>query len=198
MSYSEILTIGHSNRTVEDFVQLLQPFSVTRIVDVRSAPYSRFVPHFNREVLQRSLRSAGLRYEYRGRQLGGRPEDPTHYMGRRADYGAMAASPAFNEACSRLRELAHREACVLMCSEAEPLECHRFLLVSRTLVGLGESVSHILPNGSLESHSETEHRLLRVTGFEQRDLWDTADALPDAYERQAERVAFSRNPSPSP
>ena len=131
-----------------DFVAALASAGVTHLVDVRTAPYSRFKPEFSREPLAADLPAHGIRYVFMGRELGGQP-------GGKPDYAQMRLVPAFLEGIARLeaaREAGHRIA--LMCAEAKPQSCHRTKLVAQELAAHGVPVSHIDEHGDLRSHAE--------------------------------------------
>ena len=132
-----ILTIGHSRHSLERFLSLLETAQVSVVADVRSAPVSRFSPHFNKNVLSASLAGQGIDYVFLGQALGGRPERPEMYTQGRADYEKMAASPEFRAGLAQLIETAEQHRLVAMCSEADPLDCHRCLLVGRALAESG-------------------------------------------------------------
>jgi uncharacterized protein (DUF488 family) len=144
-----LYTIGHSNIPTEEFLDLLSRHSVEVLVDVRTAPYSRYCPQFNRAALQQAIEAAGLRYCFEGKALGGKPEDET----LRGDDGApnydkIAASELYQEGLSQLLALAAEQCVAIMCSEAHPLQCHREKLIARSLRAGGVEVLHILPDGS--------------------------------------------------
>ena len=177
-----ILTIGHSNHSLERFVALLAEHRVTAVADVRSAPYSRFRPHFNRKALEASLDARSIRYLFVGRELGGRPDDPACYKGGRVDYERVAATRGFRDGIDRVIKSAANDRLALMCAEKEPLDCHRTLLVARALVEEGVSVTHILADGALEPHGRTMDRLLAA--------WDLSPD-GDLFRRREELVAHA-------
>lgn len=142
-----VLTIGHSNHTLEIFLALLARHRVTVLADVRSAPYSRFNPHFNREALAAALETAGLGYVYLGRELGGRSDDRSCYENGRIRYDRLARTARFRAGLERVVQDAPGRRLALMCAEREPLRCHRTLLVGRALDERGIDVAHILPDG---------------------------------------------------
>lgn len=193
---SDVLTIGHSTYGWDQFAALLRKVGATAIADVRSAPYSRYNPHFCREDLHTRLKAEGLAYVFLGRELGGRPSHPSLFTDGIADYEKMATTESFRAGLDRIIEGATRYRITLMCSEQEPLDCHRCLLVARRLVERGASVGHVLPSGSIEAHQSTEERLLALTGIRTEDLFSApAERLAAAYRNQGFRVAFSE-PSP--
>lgn len=186
-----ILTIGHSTHKLERFIALLQQHGVTAVADVRSAPFSRFNPQFNKTELERSLKASGIRYVFLGRELGARSDDPSCYEKGRVQYARLARTEAFRQGIERLRKGAagHRIAC--LCAEREPLECHRTLLVARALAEEGTEVAHIHADGHLEPHAAAMDRLLDLTGLPRDDLFRSrADLIAEALARQEEQVAY--------
>ncbi len=186
-----VFTIGHSNHQPEIFVALLQKHGVNAVVDVRSAPYSRYLPHFNKEFLDRSLNEVGVRYVFQGKELGGQPADRAYYdADGRVMYDKLAETTAFKQGIEYILMNAATARFALTCSEKEPLDCHRTLLISRTLAERGVPVAHIHADGSLESHDDAMHRLLDVFKLPHNgDLFRSPEAvIDDAVARQAQRV----------
>ena len=189
-----IYTIGHSNHTPDAFLERLRRHGVTAVADVRSQPYSRRFPDYNRETLRDWLRRAGIAYVFLGRELGGRSDDPAHYDAEgRVDYERVAAGPRFREGLERLRRGMADYRIALLCAEREPLDCHRALLIAPRLQDLGVEVGHILADGRLELHRDTEARLLRLCGLD-GDLF--GDPLPErlaaAYRHRAAGAAYHK------
>jgi uncharacterized protein (DUF488 family) len=188
----EVLTIGHSSHSMERLLELLHGAGATAVADVRSAPYSRHVPQFNYDPVRTALRGAGVAYVHLGKELGGRPRDPSHYRGGVVDYEAIAATPAFRSGLQRLLDGAATHRVALMCAEADPLECHRCLLIARALVAHGVSVRHVLADGATATQAEIENELLRRTHRTDDDLFLTrAERVALAYKEQAMKVGFS-------
>ena len=187
-----VLTIGHSKHSQETFLALLRRHAITVLADVRSAPYSRFNPHFNRKALESSLESIGIEYVFLGRALGGRPDDPSCYEEGRVRYDRLARTPLFREGLQRVLNDAGRERIALMCAEKEPLDCHRAILVGRNLVERGVAVAHILADGSLELHDETMDRLLDSAGLPREDLLQSREQLiEEALALRERRIAHA-------
>lgn len=158
-----IWTIGHSNHTLERLIELLRSETIDFVVDVRSYPYSRIAPQFNREDLQTALNRIGTHYLFFGNELGGRPGRDDHYDDAgRARYDLMAGEPAFQASLRRLLEGCRHHRIVLLCSEGQPQECHRRLLVGKVLADHGVRLRHVLPDG--EVMEEDEVRLGRADG----------------------------------
>lgn len=169
-----LLSIGHSNHEIDAFISLLQMHGVTAIADVRSHPYSRFLPHFNQVSLKASLAKAGIQYVFLGQELGARPSNPDCYIDGKAVYERIAATDLFHVGIQRLKNGLNKHTIALMCAEQDPLTCHRAVLICQHLRDLQISIHHILKNGDLESHEHLEERLLIKHGF--RDFADTQEA----------------------
>lgn len=184
-----IFTVGHSNHSIERFLGLIAGAGVSAVADVRSSPFSRFSPQFNREALKASLAGAGVAYSFLGDELGGRPRSSHLYAGGVADYEAMALTPEFKAGLQRVLTGAQRYVVALMCSEMDPLDCHRCLLVGRHLCGKAE-IGHIHADGRIEEQADLEQRLLRLTG-EQGDLLGGGDVAA-AYATRSLQAAYRR------
>ena len=125
---------------------------MSAVADVRSSPYSKYVPQFSKENLQHLLREAGIGYGFLGRELGARREEESCYADDQARYALIAQLPIFRAGLDRILSESEDHAIALMCSEADPLACHRAVLVCRELIKLrpGLRVTHILPDASGE------------------------------------------------
>ena len=191
-NHRTIFTIGHSNHSLETFLKLLRARSVSAIADVRSAPYSRYCPHFNKDSLTHSLREHGIDYVFLGQELGGRSNDPSCYDNDgKVLYGAVAKTPMFRSGIERLKKGANKHRITIMCAEREPLECHRTLLVSQALVDEHLNVQHIHGDGQVEPHAEAIERLLDLVGLPHEDLFHTRkELLMEARAQQEKRIAF--------
>jgi uncharacterized protein (DUF488 family) len=190
VSSRRILTIGHSNHGLDKFVDLVRGAGARTVVDVRSIPASQFAPHFNRGRLEEALPAKDLGYLFLGDELGGRPTDPALYSGDRADYDKMAKAESFMAGIATVLEEASRLPVALMCTERDPLNCHRCLLIGRHLAAGGHAVDHILPSGEIESHAEAEARLVNLEGVGGL-LGSPAERLDEAYRRRAHKTAFA-------
>jgi uncharacterized protein (DUF488 family) len=134
-----VLTIGHSTRTLEEFIGLLQAHAVARVVDVRTVPRSRHNPQFNKTSLPGSLKKAGLEYVHMPK-LGGlrhAQRDSLNMGWRNASFRGYAdymQTPEFEQSLEELIQLAHQDRIALMCAEAVPWRCHRSLIADALLV----------------------------------------------------------------
>lgn len=145
-----LYTIGHSNHSILHLVDLLQMHGVVTVADVRSRPYSRHCPQFNRDALCKSLATHSIDYIFLGKELGGKPDDPECYtVDGSPDYGRMAQRPAFREGLDRVKRLMKDASVVILCAEEDPSKCHRRHLIAKVLSGEGLPVEHIRGDGSL-------------------------------------------------
>ena len=195
-----IYTIGHSKHPIDRFIALLQQHGIDALADVRSTPYSRFNPQFNKEKLQAALASAGVRYVFLGEELGARSKDPSCYdEDGRVSYAKLARTEPFRKGIERLLTGMQQHRIAIMCAEREPLECHRTILVSRELERAGVSVTHILQDGKLEPHRQLMGRLAAELNLVGTDLFRSPDELiEDAYEKQGSRIAYVRTEKAPP
>ena len=196
----ELFSIGHSNHSLEFFLRLLASQSISTIADVRSSPYSRYSPQFNKEVLERSLKDAGIEYLFLGKELGARRPDDGSYVEGQVKYELVALSPVFRVGLDRVLEEIDRSRVGLMCSEADPISCHRTILVCRELRKIRSDlqITHILGDGATESHEEAGQRLVRLHKLQPElfgDLTSESALIIRAYDLQAQRVAFRKAPA---
>jgi uncharacterized protein (DUF488 family) len=186
-----IHTIGHSNHPIDRFLDLLGIHQITVLADVRSMPYSRRNPQFNREALKKSLAERGIRYVFLGEELGARSKDPACYSEGRVVYARLAETDLFQQGLHRLEEGAKEYRVAMACAEKDPLDCHRTILVTRQLVADGFNVAHILETGALEPHEATMARLRQRLGIPESDMFHSGAQLDDtAYDLQEQRVAY--------
>lgn len=193
MSKHKLFTIGHSNRSLDEFVELLRSHDVTAIADVRSQPYSRHTAHFNRENLKAALGEIGIEYVFMGEELGARRSESCCYVDGQAKYALIEATPLFQSGLERIRKGVSKYRIALMCAEKDPVTCHRSILVAKALRPDCD-IQHIVSAENLESHEEAEQRLLRIWKMDGRDLFQEAEELlEDAYRKQSEEIAYVEN-----
>ena len=187
-----VYTIGHSVHSIQEFVGLLARHQITAVADVRSSPYSRFNPQFNRETLKSALDNAGIQYVFLGHELGGRSSDRGCYVRGQVCYELLAGAPPFQRGLDWVVQGVEEHHIALMCAEKDPLACHRAILVSRHLAARGLVVLHILANGALESQNDAVTRLLAELHLPDHDLFRSHDEIVDeAFHRRAEEIAYA-------
>jgi uncharacterized protein (DUF488 family) len=185
-------TIGHSTHTIERFTELLSMHSISAIADVRSSPYSRYNPQFNREPLQNVLRRAGIEYEFLGRELGARTTAAECYVDGKVKFDRLARTDLFRAGLDQLRGGIDSLNICLLCAEKDPIFCHRMILVCRAVRADGVRIRHILEDGGIEENSESEMRLRQEHHIAQSDLFATDEELVEkAYDLQGEKIAYT-------
>lgn len=157
MSHAEeisLFTVGHSSRSADELVELLRTHAIANVVDVRSAPYSKYVPHFSKEPLRNTLAAAGLGYAFMGRALGGRPDGREFYdADGHVDYARRMQAPDFLAGIEALLRLVRSGPTVVMCAEENPNRCHRRRLITPVVMGHGVEVLHIRRDGTLQDEA---------------------------------------------
>lgn len=155
MTARPLYSIGHGTRPWDVFISLLKEHGIEYLIDVRTRPYSRFNPQYNRKALEQSLGAVGIRYVFMGDTLGGRPEDPNCYTpDGRVDYSVMRTKDFFLTGMERLMKAHQKDvALAMMCSESKPSECHRTRLIGQALAQANVPVMHIDERGELRSHA---------------------------------------------
>jgi uncharacterized protein (DUF488 family) len=154
-----VLTIGHSTRPLEDFVELLRENGVTQVVDVRTVPRSRHNPQFNRETLPDALRAAGIDYVHMA-GLGGlhHPRADSPNTGWHNDsfrgFADYMQTLEFEASLEKLRTMAEAQRIALLCAEAVPWRCHRSLIADALIVR-GDRVEHIMSKTHRRAHELT-------------------------------------------
>jgi len=192
----QIYTIGHSSHPAEHFVALLTQHRIEVLVDTRSAPYSRYSPHFDREPLRDLVVAAGTKYLFLGDLVGGRPKDENHYDDHgRALYAKMGKDEEFLQAIARIERGGDEFRVALMCSEEDPAHCHRRLLIGRVLIERGSRLLHIRGDGEVQEESQ-------VAASSGKALIDAQPALfaemdEDKWRSTASVLPKDRQPSSS-
>ncbi len=188
----ELYTIGHSTHSLEQFLALLKMHQITAVGDVRSDPYSRFNPQFNREPFQRELKQNGVAYVYLGRELGPRSDDPECFRNGKVSYELLAKTDLFQEGLKRIRQGMRTYRISLMCSEKDPIACHRTILVCRHLRDPNVCIRHILDDGALEENDAALARLKELLKLPERDLFTSSEEMTErAYTLQGGKIAYA-------
>ena len=179
MSIGRVYTIGHGGRTTEELLDQLRRAEVQFVIDVRSAPYSRFQPDFSKEPLEGFLSRHGLKYVFMGDDLGGRPKDPDCYTDGKVDYNKCRTKDFFQRGIGRVQSAYNRGFRVcLLCSEGKPWQCHRSKLVGAALLDEGIEVLHLLPDG----RAFTQDEVIRELTGGQADLFGEHFVSRKAYQ----------------
>ena len=186
---SELFTIGHSTHPLEDFVGLLVRHRISAVGDVRSQPYSRYNPQYNRENLKEALESREIVYVFLGREIGARSDNPANYVQGRMQYDLLAKDPLFISGLDRVRRGLAEYRLALMCAEKDATVCHRGILICRQLRVPDLEIKHILADGGVESQNEMEERLMNSLAVKPDMFMEKVECVEEAYRRQAEKLA---------
>lgn len=186
-----LYTVGHSNHEIDHFLRLLRMNEIKAIADVRSSPFSRYTSQFNQDQLSSFLKRHGIHYVFLGRELGARREETECYRDGKVIYGNVATQEAFRVGMLRLQKGAAKMRVAVMCTEKDPLTCHRTILVAHYGHDLFGDIRHILDDGSIETQEEADNRLLAELGMNEEDLFcSREDRIELAYEKRGEKIAY--------
>ena len=195
----ELFTIGHSNHSLDFFLELISLHRLSKIIDVRSNPYSKYSPHFNKDVLGGVLRNSNIDYMFLGRELGAQRSEDDCYIEGKAKYDRIAHLSTFRHGLERVLQEVECNRVALMCSESDPITCHRTILISRELkkVCPDLKITHILADSTEEQQELSEKRLINLHKLQPElfgDLTSTSGLIEKAYDLQAEKIAYKKVP----
>ena len=189
MGYFTLYSIGHSSQTQEEFLALLSLHGVNCIVDVRSVPASKYSPQFNQENLKWFLKGHDVHYLFFGEEFGARRTDCIDEKVGQVNFEWAVETTNFKQGVVRLMNgLTKGFNIALMCSEADPLECHRFSLVSRYFYDNGLDVQHILKDGNLVSHAKLEKEMIEGYLHSRKYHLSEVDLLFGTYTKEEQRI----------
>ena len=197
-------TVGHSTDSIGEFIAIIKSHSVDTIIDVRSTPYSRYTPQFNREDLKKELARAQIEYGFLGDSLGARYIDPNVlFPDGRVNFKKVRRLPKFQEGINNvIASMANGFHVALMCTEKDPFDCHRFVLISPALVAKGVLVEHIIDASKTISQKELEARLLKnydgslsifakLETFQGQEVKTSVKRLDEVYELRNKEIAYN-------
>jgi uncharacterized protein (DUF488 family) len=198
----EIFTVGHSTHTIEHFLYLLELHKINCVVDVRSTPYSKYASQFNSEQLKKFLKENDMHYIFMGKELGARWEDRSLYTKEGyLDFEKVRKTSLFNSGIKRVEDGIDKGFNIaLMCTEKDPIDCHRTILVAPKFYGNGYEVKNILENGDVQTQEDIENRLLdiyfpdrmQVTIFEVLgDKKSDAELIEEAYKLRNRDIGYN-------
>ncbi len=199
----KLFTIGHSQYTPEYFIKLLEKHSVNYVLDVRSTPYSRHAEQFNRESIHTFLDRNGIRYSYMGKYFGARPVELSLYNPKGyLDFEKVAQSERFNIGVENvILGLERGNKIALMCTEKNPIDCHRAIMVARAFDLKGIEVNHILSDGDIQTQRELDNRLLdmyfgdrkQLSIFNYNNVISDEEYIIQAYRKRNEEIGYRIN-----
>ena len=187
MDNYRLYSIGHSSQSLEDFLNLLAVHGVNCVIDVRSIPASKYSPQFNQESLKYFLKSHEVQYLHFGDEFGARRTDCLD-ENEQVDFEKAVETPLFKKGVERvMKGLEKGFRIAFMCSEADPLECHRFSLVSRYFYERGNDVQHILKDASLVSQADLEKEMIASFLHSRKYHLSEVDYLFGSYTEEEQR-----------
>lgn len=198
---NKIYTIGHSSHKLEYFLHLLKRHGINCLVDVRSMPYSKYTPQYNKDDLKKFLILNGIQYIFMGKEFGARREDRSLYTAEGyLDFEKVTNSNLFNIGVERIKTGIEKDFRIaLMCTERDPIDCHRSLLVAKKFHKSNYDVENILDNGELQTQVFLEKRLLDMyfpnrmqqTLFDFEDNKNDTELISQAYRLRNRDIGYS-------
>lgn len=194
-----IYTVGHSTHQLDYFLELLNEYGVNCIIDVRSVAASSYNPQYNKEPLTNFLKRNGIQYLHFAEEFGARHNDPDLLDDEgKVDFEKVRKSWTFKNGVERIWQGLDKGFTIsLMCSESEPLDCHRFSMVSIALEKDGFNVKHIMKDKSLKTNGQLENQLLKKYDkkLPKPDMFNLNVTLDDqlkvAYRLKNKEIGFS-------
>jgi uncharacterized protein (DUF488 family) len=193
----EIYTIGHSNHSIEHFIELLAAYRISTVVDVRSSPHSKYSPHFDKDVLEIVLRNADVDYVFLGKELGAQRSEDSCYIDGQAKYYLIAQLPIFRRGLEEVLLKCEHDSVALMCAESDPIKCHRTIMVCRELKKLRSDleINHIMGDSTSERQEALEKKLVNFHKLQPElfgNLTSISDLIEKAYDLQAEKIEYRK------
>lgn len=195
-----LFTIGHSIHQLDEFVLLLSKYKIDYVLDVRSTPYSKYAENYNREILDEYLLSNKIHYSYMGAYFGARQENKTLYSQEGyLDFEKVRSAALFLKGVDNVKKgLSQGYNIALMCTEKDPFDCHRAIMVARGFELESFDVKHILFDGSLMDQKELDNRLLdkyfpdrnQLTIFDYDKPRDEEELLKQAYIMRNKEIGY--------
>lgn len=189
--YYNLFSIGYSGFSITEFVEVLHENQINAVADVRSVPFSKFKPEFNRDTLKSYLKEQQIQYVFLGDYCGARIDEPECYSNGKVDFNLVAKHPRFLKGIDRIEKGLKKYAIALMCAEKDPIKCHRMILVCRELRKKPFDIYHIISAKNVQSNNDAENRLMKAYNYDQSELFrDEGQQLIDAYNKQADKIAY--------
>jgi uncharacterized protein (DUF488 family) len=190
----KLYTIGYSCHSIKSLTKALKTYNVEAVADVRSQPFSKFKPEFNRPNLSTELKRQRLKYVFLGEECGARIDDPNCYVNGKADYSLIATNKLFQKGLERIERGLSKLNIALLCAEKDPITCHRTILICHNLKERVSNIEHILCDNTLETHEHVELRLKMKHNLDIPDMFmNEEQLLEQAYFLQSQEIAYDLN-----
>lgn len=195
-----LFTVGHSQHTPDYFVTLLKKYNINYVLDVRSTPYSKYAEQFDKEIVSALLEKVDIKYSFMGNFFGARPVEVSLYSDEGyLDFERVTQSDRFNKGMKNvILGLEHENRIALMCTEKDPIDCHRAIMISRAFDKNEFEVNHILPNGGIQTQKELDNRLLdiyfpdrrQLSIFNYENVMSEEEYISQAYRKRNEEIGY--------
>lgn len=195
-----LYTIGHSNHTIERFIKLLKQHKINCIVDVRSNPYSRYNEQFNRENIKIQLNQNGIYYIFMGEEFGARRKEKELYtIDGYLDFEKTVKSSKFLNGVERIKEGLKRNFNIaIMCTEKNPIDCHRNIMIAKYFYDIGYEVKNILENGEIVEQQEINRQLVdnyfpdrnQISFLPEKNLDNYDELVKKAYKLKNKEIGY--------
>ena len=202
----ELYTIGHSQHNIEYFIKMLRKYDINYILDVRSTPYSKYAEQYNRENIEKYISCNGMKYSFMGKFFGARPRKKELYCADGyLDFERVRKTETFIKGFNNVMlGLQRGYSIVLMCTEKDPFDCHRAIMVARAFDLAGIEVKHILADGTLQHQSLLNQRLLnkyfperdQIDFFSYLNKTDIIDYVSKAYQLRNKEIGYHLEEKP--
>lgn len=198
MMIDTVFTIGYAGFQINDFVKTLKEKGVSLVIDVRSLPYSQYHADYNKENLSKILESNKIYYRNYTLEFGARQEERSYYPNGYLDFDMFSKSKNFLTGVDKLKKsMQQNYTFALMCSEKDPMMCHRTILVARAFHSAGYNVVHLQPSGKTVTQADVEERLLNkfFPNREQINMFaknlSTQEYIEEAYKKQNAVIGYT-------
>lgn len=189
-----IFTIGYSVLEINEFIEILKKFKIDVLADVRSQPFSRHKPEYNKHSLSKFLNKENIKYIFLGEECGARISNLECYINGKANYSLIANTDSFKNCLNRIKKGMKKYNICLMCAEKDPINCHRTILICRNLRFNNFDIKHIIAKGNIEDHSKLEKRLMKLHKIQENDFFiSKKELIEKAYDIQSEKIAYTES-----
>ncbi len=180
-------TIGYGKSKREEFIAKLIKYRVKYLVDVRSSPKSSHNHDYDKESLENELKKNGISYEWLGDYIGGRSSNDELFVNNVISYEKLVETEKFKKGLELLKEIVAQNDVCIMCSEWNPMDCHRFMAISKKLSEEGYRIEHILSNGKHIKQENLELKLISLYYSDNRQISlfdnDAVDEREESYKK---------------
>lgn len=196
----QLYTIGHSTLPEGRFIELLKHFRIEYLLDVRSTPYSRYVPQYNKDKIENVLCGAGIQYAHMGKRFGARQENKAFYNAEGyLDFECFRESAQFKAGLNNVKKGLEKYNIALMCTEKNPIDCHRAIMVARGFELDGTQVMHILHDSTAITQEEFNQQLLnryfpdrdQISMFQEEEK-QQENLLVLAYRKRNKKIGYRK------